>query len=69
MTLRTINGLQFRVTSPSFWELVGYPIELNYLGDCWYVTVAHKAQPQMKPLESFTQGVELIQRAFAEHPV
>lgn len=37
MTQRTLHGLTFDVVSPSFYTLSGYPVDVSFLGNRWFL--------------------------------
>lgn len=36
---RTVNGLAFRIVSPSVWQFVDYPAQLVYNGAMWVLSM------------------------------
>ncbi len=64
MICRDINGLTYLVASPSHWQLCGYPVELAFLSDRWFLFIADGGHVTTHPLDSRDHGHTLIERAF-----
>jgi len=69
MITRTVNGLVYEIATPSHWQLQGYPIELTYLGDSWFLSCLRfdanlNQRVDMRPLASREAGHRLIEEAF-----
>lgn len=69
MHLKTVNGLQYEVVTPSHWQLAGYPVELSFLGDAWFLSLLavmddSTTEIKMTKLESRDAGLRMIEQAF-----
>ena len=69
MSLKTINGMTYEVVTPSHWQLAGYPVEVSFLGDSWFLSLIaimedSNAEIKMCRLESRDAGLRMIEQAF-----
>lgn len=62
MITRTIQGIPFRVISPSFYELVEAPaIDISFVGDCWFLHVPRTdGSPMLERFESLDEAVAYV---------
>lgn len=62
MILRTLQGIPFRVISPSFYELASHPeIDISFVGDCWFLHVPREdGSPAMQPFDSLDDAVAFV---------
>ena len=37
MTTRVVSGITFDIESPSHWRVVGYPLDLSFIDNGWYL--------------------------------
>ncbi len=65
MITRTLHSLAWRVISPSFYELAGYPVDVAFLGDAWYLQVPDdQGEPMMQPFKSLDEAAHFVSLAF-----
>jgi len=65
MIQRNINGVTFEVESPSFYHLAGYPIDVSYLADAWYLQCPGKdGQPKFEKFEHLADAAAFIKTAW-----
>ena len=74
MTQRTINGFVYDIVSPSHWQLAGYPVEIAYLGDAWFLSLVAvedggETDIKMSRLASRDAGLRMIEQAFNRNMV
>lgn len=67
MITRTLQGIAFRVVSPSFYELAGYPeVDISFVGDCWFLHVpGEDGEPRLRAFPTRDAAVEMVARALA----
>lgn len=63
--IRIVQGLVFEVPSPSFWKLSGEPVDIDYLGDRWYLFCNdERGQKCAMPVPSRDAGIAMVAKAF-----
>lgn len=62
MILRTLQGIPFRVISPSFYELASHPeVDISFVGDKWILHCpCETGEPLLKWFPSRDAAVALI---------
>ncbi len=61
---RTVNGIVYEVTSPSFWELAGYPVQITYVGDEWQLYCpGENLQPLVRSFPRLKDAQGMIETA------
>ncbi len=65
MIVKTIQGVPFRVVSPSFYELACAPaIDISFVGDCWFLHVPRQdGPPIMEPFKSLDAAARYVRSA------
>ncbi len=61
--VRIAHGLVWRTDSPSRWELVGYPLRLEFRGDRW-VACAHGADHEVT-FTTLSEGMTYVSLALS----
>lgn len=74
MALKTVNGLTYEIVTPSHWQLAGYPVEVSFLGDAWFLSLLAvmddgNTEVKMSKLESRDAGLRMIEQAFQRNNV
>ena len=65
MIHKTIDGVKFEVASPSFYKLAGFPIDVAYLGDRWYLQCeGEDGQPRFRPFDRLADAAAFIKTAW-----
>lgn len=65
MIVRTLQGVAFECISPSFYKLAGYPVDISYLDDAWYLHCPGRdGEPAIRRFESRDSAVAFIAEAF-----
>lgn len=69
MALKTVNGLTYEIVTPSHWQLAGYPVEVSFLGDAWFLSLLAvmddgNTEVKMTKLASRDAGLCMIEQAF-----
>ena len=55
---RTVNGIAFRIVSPSVWQFVDYPATLAFNGAMWILSMGGKH----REFQRRDKALELIQQ-------
>ena len=64
--IRVINGVRYSITSPSLWEVDGFPIYIDFLGDQWSLCCpGSDGEPCFSYFSKLSQAQSLIELAFA----
>jgi hypothetical protein len=67
MITKQIDGVPFEVESPSFYRLAGFPIDVSYLGDRWYLQCpGENGQPRYEPFNHLADAAAFIKSAWAK---
>lgn len=66
MTHRTIGGLTFDVSSPSLWQLHGYPVFIAYANHEWRVQLVHPDFTSHRIFATFAEAIDLVVQALGQ---
>jgi hypothetical protein len=63
--VKTLNGVRYKITSPSYWELDGYPVDVAFLGDQWVLCCPdEEGEPCFRYFPTREQAQAMIEQAF-----
>ena len=66
MITKQIEGVTFEVESPSFYRLAGFPVDVSYLGESWYLQCpGPDDQPRFEKFDRLADAAAFIKRAWA----